>query len=1383
MSFHPPAEPAYDGSEIAVVGMAGRFPGAPDVEAFWRNLREGVESITVFSEEDLLKGGEDRKHLEDPRYVRVRPILDDVEMFDAAFFGFTPREAEILDPQHRLFLECAWTALEHAGHDPERFPGPISLFAGASFSNYLVHNLYRNRPRMEAFGDLQATLFNVQDSLVTMVGYKLNLKGACCAVQTFCSTSLVAVHLACQNLLNHESDLALAGGVTIYVPQQSGYLYEEGSIVSPDGHCRSFDARAGGTVFGNGLGVVVLRRLEDALADGDSVHAIIRGSAVNNDGSLRVSFGAPGVVGQTEVVVEALSAAGVDPSTVGYVEAHGTGTRLGDPAEVAALTRAFRTGTDRRRFCALGSVKGNVGHLDAASGVTSLIKVILAFQHGEIPPSLHFQSPNPGIDLSDSPFFVNATLRPWPRDGVARRAGVHTFGVGGTNAHVILEEAPAMPSAPSARRHHLLLLSARTEEALVVARHRLAAYLEAQPELNLADVAYTLQVGRRAFAHRGVLVAATAGEAASLLRTDGPGVVCDLRNPPIVLRLATSAPPPVGTGRDLYEQEPVFRDALLSCVEAAGETGRRMRDALFPAAPEAQAAGRALVEPQIGSLATFALEYASARLLQSWGLRFEAIEGEGVGARVAACLQGVMELAGAVRSGGPNPEAAGSTAEPASGGGRFRIELDGGRVTTRDAIRGSEAPAIRASLSSAQLLEVLGRLWLSGVELDWRAVHAPEARRRVPLPTYPFERSRFWVDPLEEEAKPADEKMEPELYRPIWKTALPAAAEPAGPGQLWLLFIDPEGLGASIAKRLNALAAEVITIAAGARFTGDPERGYTIDPSQPRDYSLLWEDLHRRRRLPAGVIHLWSVEAPDPQLSSPERFRRACDLGFFSLLHLTAARGGGPLALKVVTAGLHEVVGGEALAPEKAPLLGLCRVLPQEDPEVTCAVIDVEPAVGGHEGLADRLVAELGLPRPEPVTAYRRGHRWVQDYDWMPEEDDPLGADADALNGSRARAGGVYLITGGLGDIGFVLGIWLVQQARARLVLTGRTGLPPRAQWGDWLASHEPTERTALRIRKVQALEGLGAEVLVVAADVADVTAMGSVVRAAHERFGALHGVIHAAGVLDADSFRVARELGREACDRQFLPKVRGLLALEEVLRGEELDFCLLISSLSTALGGVGYAAYAGANAFLDAFATSASREGNAAWVSVNWDQWALPGRVEAAWMRGLATEGPALMPEQALRGFSRLLRLRRLDRLLVSAGRLEARLGRRGKPLPTPPALSAAAGARPRPPLGSEYLAPRSEAERRLAGIWQELLGLETLGIHDDFFELGGHSLFAARVLSRVREVFGVSLPVEVIFDARTIAQLATQVETATWAKGGAGPGGATGERVEIEL
>jgi acyl transferase domain-containing protein len=508
---------------IAIVGMAGRFPGAADLRQHWDNLRAGVESITFFSDEELAAAGVDAGLLRNPRYVRARGVLQDAELFDAVFFGLSPREAEIMDPQHRVFLETAWEALESAGYAPGGVALNAGVYAGASLNSYLIASLMTNPEVMMAAGGYQAMLANDKDFLATRVSYKLNLCGPGVTIQTACSTSLVAVQMACQALLARQCDMALAGGVSINVPRVGGYLYEPGMILSPDGHCRAFDERAQGTVAGEGVGVVVLKRLREALADGDHVHAVIRGAAINNDGSLKVGYTAPSVDGQATVIARAHAMGGIDPATITYVEAHGTGTELGDPIEVAALTKAFRAATDRRGFCALGSVKSNIGHLDAAAGVAGLIKTVLALEHRALPPSLHFSSPNPRIDFESSPFRVNAALTDWPRVGdMPRRAGVSSFGIGGTNAHVVVEEAPPpSPTAPS-RPVQVFTLSAKSGEALDRTGAALAGHLAEHPELAPADVAHTLHRGRATFPHRRMVVAASLEEAARALRDGDP---------------------------------------------------------------------------------------------------------------------------------------------------------------------------------------------------------------------------------------------------------------------------------------------------------------------------------------------------------------------------------------------------------------------------------------------------------------------------------------------------------------------------------------------------------------------------------------------------------------------------------------------------------------------------------------------------------------------------------------------------------------------------------------------------------------------------------------------------------------------------------------------
>ncbi|HEX8352728.1 MAG TPA: type I polyketide synthase, partial [Pyrinomonadaceae bacterium] len=640
-----------NGLEIAIIGMAGRFPGAHDVEQFWRNVRDGVESITFFTDEELLAAGVAPEVLNEPNYVRAKGVLEDVEMFDAAFFGFNPREAEIMDPQQRVFLECAWHALENAGYDSERYGRPVGVYAGVGVNTYFL-NLMSNEEIVRAVGTYQTFMGNDKDYLPTRVSYKLNLKGPSVGVQTACSTSLVAVHMACQALLSGECSMVLAGGVAATFPQKSGYLYQREGISSPDGHCRAFDARAQGTVAGNGVGIVVLKRLEDALADGDTVHAVIKGSAVNNDGSDKVGFTAPSIEGQAAVIRAAQIMAGVSAETITYVEAHGTGTSLGDPIEVAALTQAFRRSTRRERFCALGSVKTNVGHLDAAAGVTGLIKAALALRHRRLPASLHFAEEGAGLGLGGSPFFVNAEGRGWEAGGGGRRrAGVSSFGIGGTNAHLVLEEAPATrPPGLSPRPFQLLTLSAKTATALDKATANLARFFEEHPDTNLADAAFTLHVGREEWPHRRVAVCRDARDAARSLRALDPQAVWTAKAEPggaqVGMMFSGQGSQYAGMGRQLYECEATFREWVDRCAAPLqSHLGLDLRKVIFgPGATEEKLQQTALTQP-----ALFVVEYALAQLFMSWGIRPQAMIGHSVGEYVAACLAGVFSLEDALR--------------------------------------------------------------------------------------------------------------------------------------------------------------------------------------------------------------------------------------------------------------------------------------------------------------------------------------------------------------------------------------------------------------------------------------------------------------------------------------------------------------------------------------------------------------------------------------------------------------------------------------------------------------------------------------------------------------------------------------------------------------
>ncbi|HEY0603583.1 MAG TPA: SDR family NAD(P)-dependent oxidoreductase [Herpetosiphonaceae bacterium] len=651
-------------TDIAIIGMAGRYPQAPSLEAFWRKLCAGEEFTTFYTEEDLRAFGLSDELIANPKYVKAGGFLETLEEFDAGFFGYNPREASFMDPQQRHFLECAWESLEDAGYDPSRITFPVGVFGGAAMSTYVLLNIATNPHLMTAANQLQVQVGNDNSYLTTRVSYKLNLKGPSHTVQSACSTSLVATHVACQSLLNWECDMALAGGTAVHATHRDGgYWHLEGGMSSPDGHCRTFDAQGGGPVFNTGVAVVVLKRLEDAIADHDHIYAVIRGSAINNDGALKAGYAAPTVAGQAQVIAQALVNADVDAEEIDYVEAHGTATPLGDPIEVEALTKAYRTSTSKTQFCAIGSVKSNVGHLDAAAGVTSLIKAALSLHHKLIPPSLNFNAPNPMIDFAHSPFSVVTSLTPWAaRPHAPRRAGVSSFGIGGTNAHAILQEAPPVESAVRrpARPVQLLTLSARTASALEAATRRLGAYLGERPDLDLADVAYTLQVGRKAFSYRRTLACRSTEEAVALLSGPEPSrlgsTTYEGEERAIIFMFSGQGSQYPQMIRELYAAEPQFRAIVDECCTLLKpHLGLDLRSILSPGDAQANGNGHAaasdaeLSQTWLTQPALFVSEYALAKLWMAWGLQPQAMIGHSIGEYVAATLAGVFSLEDALK--------------------------------------------------------------------------------------------------------------------------------------------------------------------------------------------------------------------------------------------------------------------------------------------------------------------------------------------------------------------------------------------------------------------------------------------------------------------------------------------------------------------------------------------------------------------------------------------------------------------------------------------------------------------------------------------------------------------------------------------------------------
>jgi len=1371
-------------NDIAIVGIAAHLPGATHPQAYWNNLREGIESIRRLSEAELLAAGESPERTRHRNYVPAAAVLDGFEQFDADFFGFSPKEAAIMDPQHRQFLEVAWEALESAGHPPESFPGAIAVYAGCGMGSYFYFNICSNPDLVASTGMfLLRHTGNDKDFLSTRVSHIFDLKGPSVNIQTACSTSLVAVHYACQSLLSGECDMALAGGVTIELPHARGYIFQEGEILSPDGHCHAFDHRAQGTVFGSGAGAVVLRRLEDALKDGDHIWAVIKGTAVNNDGAAKAGYLAPSVDGQAKAIAEAQAVSGVSADTIDYVECHGTGTFLGDPIEVAALTQAFQETTSETGFCRIGSVKTNIGHTDTAAGVASLIKVALALKHRELPPSLGYERPNPSIDFDGSPFQVNHTLTPWVSHKGPRRAGVNSLGVGGTNAHAVLEEAPeAAPSEPSDWPFQLLVVSGRSRAAVDANAKALAAHLRAHPEQPLADVAFTLKEGRRAFEHRRVLVAETHEEAATLLEgTDTRRVFTHSHlgdNPEVVFMFPGGGAQYAGMARELYATEPVFQDWMdqgLAVLQR--QLDYDIRALWLPEPGQHDQAVEKLKRPSVQLPLIMIVEYALAQLWMSWGLKPAALVGHSMGENTAACLAGVMsfedciglvllrgQLFDTVPVGGmlsvPLPAAEvrgllGSELDMASVNapelcvvsgpqhaldaleatlrarevepqrvqidiaahsrmlepilGRFEAYLRSIRlsapkltiISNRDAQPLSAAQATDplywvahlrntvqfadclatlkkagdrvylevgpgkalGSLAQANgvpsgqvinslrhadhaiaddvwFLGTLGRLWASGVKVDWEPIWGEARRHRVPLPTYAFQRKPYFIEPGEARhaaTEPVQLVRTDDVsqwgYQPRWRprqadveidvTQDLATTTP----QNWLVFMDDAGLADNLVHRLRHAGHPVTVVRAGDMFARVSELEYVLAPERGREgYDDLVRDLVATGHTPQQIVHAWLVTREERFRPGSSFFHRNIEQGFFSLLFLAQAMAGEnlpkPMHLTVLSTGAARVRDEALPYPEKATAMGPARVAPRELPGLTCSVIDVvlptlekgwrsKPDAGALNALAERVLEDLFATPNNRVVALRADKRFELGHAPLPL------APTEGLPGIRDRC--VCLLTGGLGGIGLTLAERLAREKHARLVLLARQALPAPDTWDALLRKGDPLDPVVQRILAVRRLEGLGAEVMVIAADVCNVKDMQAAAEQARNRFGRIDVVIHAAGVVDDGPLLTKTSGGVEEV---FAPKVHGVQILHELFPDGSIDRLVLFSSTSTITAPAGQVDYVAANEYLNAYARSRAG-GRTQVLAIDWGIWNEVGMAARAMASRLGEGAP----------------------------------------------------------------------------------------------------------------------------------------------------------------
>ncbi len=1369
----------FGGYGIAIVGMATRVPGASNPDDYWKNLCGGVESVKFYSDEELIENGVRPDQLKNPHYVKAGAPLDKMEYFDPDFFGFSPKEAGILDPQHRQFYECCWEALERAGHVPSRFDGAIGVFAGCGMGAYFAQNLITNPDLVDSVGMfLLRHTGNDKDFLATRVSYSLNLTGPSINVQTACSTSSVATHLACQSLLSEECDIALAGGVTIEIPHGRGYMYKEGEILSPDGHCRPFDHRSKGTIFGSGTGAIVLRRLEDAIEDGDHIHGVIIGSAVNNDGSSKVGYLAPSVDGQAHAITEALEIADVDADSIGYVECHGTGTPVGDPIELSALTAAFNQTTERTGFCGVGSVKSNIGHLDTAAGVAGIIKATLAVENAQIPPSLNYEAPNPTIDFVHSPFYVNDKLKAWQRGDEPRRAAINSLGVGGTNAFVIVEEPPERPEASEHQRsNHLITLSAKNRKSLDAAGQRLAEHLQANPELNLADVAFTLFNGRESFEHRRVLACADHNEAIKLLESKDQRRVfthsADGEEKSIVYMFPGGGAQYADMGKGLYEAEPVFKEHMDNGFAILKEkTGLDYKKLLFVDDQSLDAVQQELKKPSVQLPLIFLVEYALAKQWMSLGVEPKALIGHSMGENTAACLAGVFSFKDAlglvllrgqlmddVPEGGmlsvelpadelkqhlhdklalaavnsPMLSVASGTkddlqalSEKLTSLGienkpiridiaahswlldgilepfgnylrsiqlkkpeiRFISNYTGTWITDQEAVdpdywvkhlrntvyfadgintllndeeyiflevgpgnilgaltrQNPDAPSQRvfSSLRHPQeetpdlsyFLTVLGRLWAVGYPVNSDAIWPEERRYKVPLPTYAFQHNPYWIEP----GKPAQsdgegfaalEKLsnwDDWFRKPVWvqQGVLSKPTEP----KTWLVFDDGDGVGHALVSKLRGQGHKVITVVSGDAYYKVSNEEYCIASELGLEsYSALVKDLVASGAFPDSILHLWLLTREESFRPGSSFLHRNQEKGFYSLFFWARAMADEGLVdreldIIVYANGMQQVDQEIVPYPEKATVLGPCKILPREFPAIQCRCIDVDVSHTTEAGLFDKLSKNKNQPEQisqqlidlmykelyasvdDGLYAYRNNVRWQLQYDHA-------GDDVQQTRQSpRIKQQGVYLITGGLGGIGYVMATELAKQFKAKLVLINRTPLPLRNEWSSWLKEHSADDAISRNIRKVRDLESSGANVLVLSGDVTDIDRMREIVQEAETHFGEINGVIHGAGTVNDGLIQMKNQSDIE---NVFAPKVYGTLVLDELLTGKNLDFFVVFSSTSTVISPVGQIDYIAANAFLNAYAHRRNTQEKGYTVAINWGVWNEVGMAAAA--------------------------------------------------------------------------------------------------------------------------------------------------------------------------
>lgn len=1416
-----------DAHDVAIIGMACRFPGANSLQEYWDNLCQGKESLQQFSAEQLADSP-NKKQFAERNFVPVKGILANIDQFDANFFGFNPGDAHIADPQQRIFLECAWEALEHAGIAPNKLEAKtISVFAGMSDSTYLQENLLKNGWFRKEHNLLQQRIACSTGMLSTQVSYRLNLKGRSLNVNTACSTGLITVEQACQDLILGQSDIALAGAASIVVPQVDGYCYQNGNIVSPDGHCRPFSETANGTVFSNGVGVVILKRLADAIADQDTIYAVINGRGVNNDGSDKLGFTAPSTSGQMSCVREALERAMIRAEDVGYLEAHGTATALGDVVEIGALTAVYREQTEKKQFCFLGSVKANIGHTEVTAGIAGLIKTALCLHYQKIPPLINFTKANPNLFLNQSPFMINQHLIHWPVKAEKRYAGVSAFGIGGTNIHMILSEYVHKPTWHASDKEQLIVLSAKTEKALEQNIHNLLHYLLPQEKtIELADVAYTLQTGREDFPWRCFGVGKTVGELIRSLAEKTIKFCNENIHQNVVFMFPGQGVQYYLMAMELMEKIPFFAALIEQGVRLAQKELHTDLLAMIRN-PEDER----LNQTQYAQPALFIIEYALAQLLMHWGVKPDALIGHDLGEYVAACLAGVFSFAEAITlvcgrgflmakaasqpgmltmeqsfkdmftainlSAPAIPIVSSLTgtwlsAEEATTSGYWHrhmcdaVKIDAGlhtlisdahsffvEVGPGQSISTLLQERIRVENKTTHMIQILpgdpnkneyyhlisafGALWQSGISIDWHRNYENERRRRIPLPTYAFQRQRYWVEP---DDKAINFNSSESVYKPVWSHQvayrdmlpidLPKIAQPS-----WILFKDQGVIGDHLLRFLQEYGIQPIIVESGTEYVEHNSFHFQICSSEKDHYFSLIKKIKNKIHEPV-ILHLYSCDNTQSGILASNLIEQQLELSFYSILYLTQAYiehigDQTPLKCAVISTGIQRVVGTEIIIPPNASLIGPCRVITQEHNALKFRLLDInlEELAFYNRPLLSHIIHSCLSEQWEsqqPIMTYRNGYCWELAYQEIKTGE----------KRTRFKDGGVYVLTGGLGGIALSLCEAIAKQVTGpRFILLSRSPVISESEWNKIIqnVSHKSYEK----VKRLQSLKDLGASLFCHQVDVTELEPLSSIIHYYKRYFGAIDGVIHAAGIAGSGLVQLK---AKHMSDAVFMPKIQGTYNLVQALHDVPLEFVALMSSIAALTGEKGQVDYCAANACLDAFATTHLFPAKMV-VSLNWNTWRDVGMtVETQRPDDLDyfARGNDITSGQGQQLFLQVMEHNISNAVISNYEPLEyMNMLQKNHDCAVTPQVKQRSNLN----TTDHYHPPQNSIEEKLAPIWQDSLGIELVGMNDDFFALGGHSLRALNLIEKINKTFGSAISVQHLYQAPTIRQLSARISS----------------------